>query len=189
MNEILKPGQYFLGDPTLVLPTKIINGIWENVYQFTMGKLYINDTHFCVHNTHYGDGTYYDTRNRKYVVEGGVIALVDISLIEDINLCNNIGHIFDFKEKIQFYYDVGIFIIKSNKKYIKINTRIDEECNSDEDEECLNDKNENISNIFSNDSDDDFIEDEDNKYFDNDNDNDEEEKIINKKEIFKFFKN
>jgi len=189
MNEILKPGKYFLGDPVAVLPSKIVNGIWGDIYQFNVGKFYINDTHFCVHNTHYGDGVYYDTRNRKYCIDAGVIGLVDMSLIEDINLCNNIGYIYEFKEKIQFYYDVGIFIIKSGKKYIKINTRIDEECNSDEDEVCLNDKDENISNVFCHDSDDDFIEDENEKYFDlDDNDEEIENKYTHKDKPFQFFK-
>jgi hypothetical protein len=191
MNEILKPGKYFLGDPSAVLPSKILYGIWQDVYQFEMGKFYINDTHFCVHNTHNGDGIFYDTRDRKYQIDGGVIGLVDISLIEDINLCNNIGYIYDFKEKINFYYDIGIFIIKSGKKYIKISTRIENEYCSDEEEVCLNDKNENISNVFCNDSDDDFIDDENENYFNNNtpNDSDEDEQVINKTESkFQFFK-
>jgi len=194
MNETLKPGKYFLGDPTLVLPAKILNGIWENVYQLKMGKFYINDTHFCVHNTHYGDGKYKDTRGRNYVVDGGVIGLVDIKLIDDINLCNNIGYIFEFTNKINFYYDIGIFIIKSGKKYIKIDTQNQEECNSDEDEECLNENNENISNIFCNDLDDDFIEDENDNFFnvqsDNDceDENDEVDNNTSSNSKFQFFK-
>ena len=190
MNETLKSGKYFLGDPVSVLPSKFTDGIWGNLYNYEMGKFYINDTHFCVHNTHYGDGIYSDTRNRKYNVNSGVIGLVDISLIENIELCHNNGHIYDFKNTINFYYDVGIFIIKSGKKYIKINTRIEEECNSDEDESCLNDKNENISNVFCNDSDDDFIENENDNYFES-SDNEEDNQINNSNTIqpkFKFFK-
>jgi hypothetical protein len=192
MNEILKPGKYFLGDPTSVLPSHIFNGIWIDLYQAKMGKMYINDTHFCIHNTHYGDGIYKDTRNRNYVVDGGVIGLVDISLIEDIKLSKNIGHIFEFKEKIYFYYDIGIFIIKSGKKYIKIDTRKDdEEYDSDEDEVCLDNNNEHISKTFCNDLDDDFIDDINNNFFNDSDDSDEDiedNKIINKNKVFNFFK-
>ncbi len=194
MNEILKPGKYFLGDPTLVLPSKILNGIWENVYDFKMGKFNINDTHFCVQHTHYGDGVFKDTRDREYMVDGGVIGLVDIKLIEDINLCNGIGYIFDFEDKIHFYYDLGIFIIKSKKKYIKIDTFNDEEYNSDENEELLDQNNQNISKTFCNDSDDDFIDDENDNIFTNNNDSDEEEKDVqisnnnNNNNSFQFFK-
>ena len=180
MNETLKPSKYFLGDPTSVLPSKIINGIWGNEYNFSIGKIYINDTDFCVYNTHYGDGVYYDTRERKYHVDGGVIGLVDISLIEDIHLCNNIGYIYDFKEEINFYYDNGIFIIKSGKKYIKINTRIEEEYNSDEDE--------NIDTTLFNDLDDDYIDDENDKYFEDVCSNEYNEENKSKNNVFKFFK-
>ena len=180
MNEILKPGKYFLGDPSYVLPSKIYNGIWKDVHNFEIGKIYINDTDFCVYYTHYGDGIYYDTRKRKYNVDCGVIGLVDISLIEDISLCNGIGYIFDFKEEIHFYYDNGIFIIKSGKKYIKIDTRIEEEYNSDEDE--------NITSTLFNDSDDDYIDDENDKYFEDEceNENIEENKTNNS--TFNFFR-
>jgi hypothetical protein len=158
INETLNPGTYYIGDPTLVLPNEILIGIWGNLYNFNNGKFNINATDFCVHNTHNGDGVYYDTRNRKYIVDGGVLGIVNIELIKDINLCNN-GYIYKFNKKINFYYDVGIFIIKSDKKYIKIDTHNENECYSDEDERSLDNDGNNIHNVYTNDSDDDFIDD------------------------------
>ena len=41
MNETIAPGKYYLGDPTNVLPTKILIGIWENIYKCKNGKFEI----------------------------------------------------------------------------------------------------------------------------------------------------
>lgn len=161
MNEILKPGKYYLGDPSDVLPSKIFNGIWGNIHNFESGKFIINNLDFVVHNTHYGDGIFKDTKNRSYGIETGVIALVHIDLIDDINKCKKKGHLFDFKDKVNFIYDAGVFYIRSNKKYIKIDTRNLTEYNSDYEEHCENEKGESIGKEICEGSDNDSIVDED----------------------------
>jgi hypothetical protein len=191
MNEILVSGKYFLGDPSLVLPNKIYIGIFGNIYNYINGKYNILGKDFCVHTTHYGDGEYYDTRNRKYNIESGMIGLIPIELIEDINLCKNKGHIFNFTKKVYFLYDGGLFIIKSDKKYIKINTQNQEEYDeSDEDENIKNDNGESMRNTFCNMSDDDFIDNE--EIFESDDDDKEDEEKIEEynleKSKFQFFK-
>jgi hypothetical protein len=201
MNETLMSGKYFLGDPLSVLHPRIHIGIWDNLYHCDNGLFTINDVHFAVHNTHYGDGIFNDTKNRKYKIESGTIALVHIDLIENIDLCKNNGYIFDFKNKVTFIYDAGIFIIKSGKKYIQIDTRVLEEYNSDIEDSFLDEDKEHVSNKIIDDSDDDFIMDENDDLFnaeddaDEDDGEDENEKekkekdnIGNLKKTIKFFK-
>jgi len=172
MNEFLRPGKYYLGDPSHVLPSSIYNGIWGNLYYFKNGKYDIYDTDFVVHNTHYGDNIYKDTKNRSYTVNTGVISLVDIKLIENINEIKNNGHIFNFTNKINFIYDAGLFYIKSSKKYICIDTRNMEEYNSDFEDHCENEDGEYIQKTINNASDNDSIKDENDLFFNSDDDED-----------------
>ena len=181
MNELLRPGKYYLGDPINVLPSSIYNGIWGNLYDFKNGKYDIYDTDFAVHNTHYGDDVYTDTKNRSYMVNTGMIALVDIKLIENINEVKNNGHIFNFNNKVNFIYDAGLFYIKSSKKYICIDTRNKEEYNSDFEDHCENEEGEYIQKTITNASDNDSINDENDLFFNSDDDTDEDnEKNKNK---------
>ena len=175
MNEILQKGKYYLGDPSNVLPSRIYNGIWGNLYNFENGKYNIYDTDFVVHNTHYGDNIYKDTKNRSYTINSGVIALVDLRLIEDISKIKNNGHIFNFNSKVNFIYDAGLFYIKSDKKYICIDTRNDEEYNSDFEEHCENEDGNYIQKTICNASDNDSINDEDNLFFNSDEDDDDDD--------------
>jgi hypothetical protein len=173
MNEILLPGKYYLGDPSNVLPSRIYNGIWGNLYNFENGKYTIYDTDFVVHNTHYGDNIFKDTKNRSYTINSGMIGLVDVRLIEDITNVKNNGHIFTFHSKINFIYDAGLFYIKSDKKYISIDTRNDEEYNSDFEEHCENEDGDYIQKTITNASDNDSINDEDDLFFNSDDDDDD----------------
>jgi hypothetical protein len=184
MNEILIPGKYYLGDPSFVLPDKIYYGILGNLYNYSNGKHSINGCHITIHNIHGGDGIYHDTKNRSYIIYSGILGLIPVELIEDINLCNNKGYLFDFKQKINFIYDAGVFYIKSGKKYIKIDTKNLEEYDSDYEEHCKNSDDENIVKTICGDSDNDSIQDENNNL--SDNEEEKEEKDPDKK--FNFFK-
>ena len=186
MNETLESGKYYLGDPSNVLSEKIYIGILENIYQFKNGKLNINGTHIIMHSTHSGDGNFIDTKNRKYNIESGLIALIPIELIEDNDLCKN-GHVFNFENKVNFIYDAGIFYIKSGRKYINIDTRNMTDYDSDYEEHFHNEDGEPISKTLIGDEDDDMIM-SDTEIC---NESDEEEDIKNvneKKETFSFFK-
>ena len=190
MNEILNPGKYYLGDPSHVLSDKIIIGLWGNVYNYANGKHNINSFNFAVHQTHKGDGKFTDTKSRTYNVESGVIALVQIELIDDINLCKKHGHIYNFLDNINFIYDAGIFYIKSGKKYITIDTRNIDEYESDLEEHCENEDGEPIGKTLCHDSDNDSITDENNILFDSEEDDEEKDTVENtdKQETFSFFK-
>lgn len=185
MNEYAKPGKYYLGDPYIILPPKILLGIWGELYRYENGKFMINDTDYIVHNTHYGDGIFTDTKNRTYDIKSGTIALININLIED-NLKYDYP-IFEFMNKINFIYDAGFFYIKSGKKYIQIDTRNMDEYNSDFEEHCENENGEYISNTIIHESDNDEIfcnlddSDEDDK-------SDQENKLKEEKIKKKYFK-
>jgi hypothetical protein len=187
MNEILVPGKYYLGDPTLVLHDKIIIGIWGSLYDYANGKYNINGVDCIMHTTHKGDDIFVDTKNRKYNVLSGVLSLINVELIEDINLCKNNGHIFNFNTKINFIYDAGLFYIKSGKKIITIDTRNMDEYNSDYEEHCENEDGEYISKTILNDSDNDDIDSIDNNNSDNEENETNQEESTNK-ETFNFFK-
>ena len=159
MNETLLPGKYYLGDPSYVLPSKIMIGIWENMYNLENGKFKIYDYDFVVYNTHNGDGTFTDTKKREYIVNSGIVGLVNVNLIDDMSLCNH-GHIFNFNKIVNFIYDAGIFYIKSGKKYIQIDTRDIDEYDSEKEQHCENEDGEYISKTLLNDSDTDSIDNE-----------------------------
>jgi hypothetical protein len=195
MNETLPFGKYFIGDPSSVLHTKIYIGIWGNVYNYENGKFNIFGHDIIFHSTHNGDGTFKDTRDRQYLIESGVISLINMELIEDIGKCKN-GHVFNFTSDVNFIYDAGMIYIKSGKKYITINTRkedgsdYDSECDELQNEHCLNEDGEPITKTLCGDSDDDFIEEED---LDLDSDDEIVEKsedisLETKRELFQFFK-
>ena len=158
MDETLSHGKYFLGDPCTVLPNKIYHGIWGQQYGHQNGKYTIYDKDFVVHNTYSGDGTFFDTKNRNYVIESGMVGLVAYDLIEDKTLIKNAGHVFDFSEEIQFTYNAGIFCMRCNKKVIMINTKIEGDFNSDEEEiesehskeehEENNEQNNHLNGVF-----------------------------------------
>lgn len=191
MNEILPSGKYFIGDPVNVLHEKIYIGIWGNVYNYENGKFNIFGHDIIFHSTHSGDGTFKDTRDRKYLIESGVIALINMELVEDSTSCKT-GHVFNFTSDVNFIYDAGQIYIKSGKKYINIDTRKENDSDYDSENEghCLNEDGEPITKTLCGDSDDDFIEEED---FDLDSDDEILEKSDNisletKRELFQFFK-
>ena len=193
MNITLPKGTYYLGDPTHVLEDKDYIGIWRNYYKHALGHIQINGFDFASYSTQNGDGAYSDTRNRLYNVETGIIALVHIDLIKDKTKAHGYGHIFTFENKVSFIYDIGYFIVKSGKKYIKIDTRYEDGHETDsehEDQQCLNDNHDNISNTLLGDSDNDFVfEDGYDEKDDSDFENENKDKTIDQpQKPFKFFK-
>ena len=183
MNETAKPGKYYIGDPSFVLSEEIYHGIFGDVHKYEAGKydLLNNKNDFVVHKTHYGDGTYRDTKNRKYVVESGLIALVPVDLIEekDISIAKKKGVVLAFKDYIRFIYNGGLFTIKSAKNIIEINTINEDEYDSESDDHLLdNDKKIN------------FRDDDDNSSFYGscDESSDEEEDNQSNPKFKKFFK-
>jgi hypothetical protein len=177
MNEELSEGTYYLGDPAFVLEDSIYIGVWGNQYNYSNGKINVYGTDFVVHNTHNGDGKFLDNKNRVYHIESGTIALIPTNLIKKMDDKVN-NHTFKFEEKVNFIYDRGIFYIRSNKKYVKIDTRNMDEYDSEfEDHALADDKLE--------DSDDESIIELSTK--DNKSD-DEEEPDTETPKKFKFFK-
>ena len=153
MNETVRPGKYYLGDPSFVINEKTYYDKFGDIYNFQSGKydLLNNKIDFVVHKTHYGDGVYEDTKNRKYKVTSGLIGLVHESMIHDISIAKKNGVIFHFLDVFNFIYNGGMFTIKSGKFIIEINTQNEEEYDSQNDEEHLFENGKKI--IFRNEDD------------------------------------
>ena len=181
MEESILPGTYYLGDPSFVLNEELYYDVYGQEYNFDSGKFDLTkkEDFIIVHNTHNGDGIFQDTKKRKYKVESGLICLVPIKLINNIEIAKKNGKIFNFPNNVKFIYDAGIFYIKSGNYLIEINTINEDEYESDHEEHLLID-GEKINHRDENDTS--SIED----MYDNDDSEDEEE-IKNKKPIF--FKN
>jgi len=182
--EIVLNGKYYIGDPS-ILDDKYIHGIWGDLYNYENGSHSINGYNFIVHNTHNGDGIYYDNKNRKYIVNSGVLSIIDINLIDDISICKKYGHIFNFDKKINFIYDAGLFYILYGKKTIKINTINIDEYNSDYEEHCEDEKGEYMSKII-HDSDNESIYSVNSNH--NSDESDEEKDLEGSSKSFNFFK-
>lgn len=136
MNDTVKPGKYYLGDPIFALDETTYHEIYGDIYHYENGKFDLknNDQYFIVHKTHYGDGIFYDTKKRKYIIETGLIALIPISMIDEsmLDIAKKHGVLFSFNNFVRFLYHGGLFTIRSNKKIIEIDTRNEEEYNSQE---------------------------------------------------------
>lgn len=143
MEETLIRGTYYLGDPSYVLDDDIYYDVLGDKHNFESGKydLKNDDNYIVLHNTHNGDGIFLDTKNRKYKVESGIISLVPQKIIneEKLEIAKKNGKIFNFPNKVKFFYDAGIFYVKSGNFIIKINTINDEEYESEHEEHYLKD--------------------------------------------------
>jgi len=181
--EVVLNGKYYLGDPS-ILNDKYLHGIWGDLYNYENGSHSINGYNFIVHNTHNGDGIYYDNKNKKYIVNSGVLSIIDINLIDDISICKKYGHIFNFDKKINFIYDAGLFFILYDKKTIKINTININEYDSEYEEHCENEKGEYMSKII--DSDNESIHSANSNH--KSDESDEEKDLEEPSKSFNFFK-
>ncbi len=148
MNTILPPGKYYIGDPCFGLSEYDHHNLWGDEHEYKNGKydLKNNKKFFAVHNTHWGDGKFYDTKNRKYIIESGMLSIMHIDLVENIENSKKKGNFFHFLEKINFIYNAGRFYIKSGRFIIEINTINEEEYESDCEDHLYEDKNFNIRN-------------------------------------------
>jgi hypothetical protein len=182
MQESLKEGKYYLGDPCFALSEYYHYDVWQDKYKCESGKIDLTDKEedfMIVHNTHYGDGIYHDSKKRRYNVETGTISLIPFEFIEDIELAKKNGKIFEFIDEALFIYDAGHFVIRSGHFVIKINTINEEMYNSDDEEHLLED-GEKVS----------YFTTHDNSDFEDLYSSDEEEKqnIKEKKKTKQFFK-
>jgi hypothetical protein len=184
MNEELPAGRYYIGDPCNALKDEIYTRIWGAIYDYKEGKFTINDNDFLVHSTHGGDGTFYDHRKRKYIVKSGMISVISMELIdsseEKLKECKINGIIITFNTPFQFIYDAGIFYIQSDKKFIEINTRNEEEYLSECEDHCYNTEGQKMSDLLENRKDLDDDEDEDIEKLDFESDDGEEDLEIEK---------
>lgn len=182
MEQDLIRGTYYLGDPSFVLNDEYYYDTLGDKFNYESGKHLIDEKcdygYIILHNTHNGDGTFYDTKKRKYIVESGMIGLVPMKLIDESNklIAKKKGKIFNFPNKVKFIYDAGTFYIKSGHYIIKIDTINYDEYESEHEEHYLKD-GEKVK--IRDDNDNSSIED---MYFEDSSD--EEESITIKKPTF-----
>ena len=137
MEEKTLSDTYYLGDPSFVINEDLYYDVYGKEFNFDNGKFDLTNREdfIIVHSTHNGDGIFYDTKKRKYKVESGLIGLVPIKLVNNLENAKKYGKIYNFPNDVKFIYDNGIFFIKSGNFIIEINTINEDEYVSDE--ECL----------------------------------------------------
>ena len=124
MKYTLSPGRYYIGDIYYVLDKRIYYYIWGKKFDFSEGKIKVNNSVFVVGNTKNKNGlySYKGSNNFIYVVETGVIGIVHEDLIDKNNI--SFGTLHTFTENVTFSYDnYGVFIIESNDFFLQINTK------------------------------------------------------------------
>jgi hypothetical protein len=124
MKYTLSPGRYYIGDIYYVLDKRIYYYIWGKKFDFSEGKIKVNNSVFVVGNTKNKNGlySYKGSNNFIYVVETGVIGIVHEDLIHKNDI--SLGTIHTFTENVTFTYDnYGVFIIESNDFFLQINTK------------------------------------------------------------------
>lgn len=148
MKSVLPPGDYWIGDITKVLDFPYVR-IWDN-HGFANGEYDMgNSKKFAVHSTYSGDGNFISNLDRIFIVDGGVIGIVEMSLMEDSAILNEsedlyyiqCGMIRVFKEEVTFVYFNGTFLISSGDFFLRIYTNLNANLymnivsNEDEEEE------------------------------------------------------
>ena len=131
MKSVLPPGHYWIGDITKVLDFPYVN-IWDN-HGFANGEYDMeNGKKFAVHSTYSGDGNFISNLDRIFIVDGGVIGIVEMSLMEDAAILNEsedlyyiqCGMIRVFREEVTFVYFNGTFLISSGDFFLRIYTNL-----------------------------------------------------------------
>ena len=108
------PGKYYVGDLCYVLSER-----WDEFCSLTISHREVLDggfimkdgTRFWTHCTMYGDGSYDDTKGRRYDVDAGLIGVVSFDQIDEEPECIRGGQVIEFKDSFEPYYVNGVFYI------------------------------------------------------------------------------
>ena len=119
MEETLVRGKYYLGDPSYVLDEDLYYEVLGDKHSFESGKydLKNDDTYMVLHNTHNGDGTFYDTKKRKYKVLNCSIYFLTRHFLH----YQNLFLLFRYKDN---YLNIFHLNIRLNKLIYKYNSFI-----------------------------------------------------------------
>lgn len=126
---MLPAGKYWIGDPCYMLDEtrgydwgKLLDqtryfGLYPDVEEWYKkpyasdqgGEFVINGHKMYAHSTQYGDGGYYDQHGHDYGVDAGLLSIIPIELIGDLNEPDvaRLGHIHDMPEPFTCHYDNG----------------------------------------------------------------------------------
>lgn len=127
----LKKGTYYIGDPCYIFDKSWDRLLDEHDYFTDDNQIYNVDGHLCcIGGTAYGDGVYYDTFNRKYYVDAGMLGILPIGClnidnkktVDSINKSEHM-HIVEFVSDFECDISNGIFTFDN----IVINTQIEDD--------------------------------------------------------------
>jgi hypothetical protein len=113
-------GKYYVGD----LCYAIDDSEWDDFCRLTIDGERVLDGEFpwkgsvlYSHCTAYGDGIYIDNHGREYSVDAGLIGVLPAHLVSKdeygdfADPSDELGHIIEFTEPFECYYDGGTFVI------------------------------------------------------------------------------
>lgn len=121
----LEPGDWYLGDPGYVIP----NTPWQELVDLSTDDVlsgYVNGHPVVSFHTYYGDGTYESSENESYPIDSGLIGLVPMALIEELDMGKQVSHgtVVTAKEFLTLTYVDGLFKIVVDGATITIQTNI-----------------------------------------------------------------
>jgi hypothetical protein len=96
----LPPGQYYLGDPCYVLDDETYRSHWGRQRGYAQGCYIVNGGLFAVGSTYQGDGRYEGSNGAQYGVDSGCLALVSMSLVQDVAKALRGGTVHTFDEPV-----------------------------------------------------------------------------------------
>lgn len=105
---------FYVGDVCYALSEEVYHGFWGDKQGFKDGVFTVPGTDglkFAVGGTAYGDGSYADQLGHCFPVDAGVIGLVPIELVDDMEKAIDLGLVVDAPGKAEFTSEDGIFSI------------------------------------------------------------------------------
>lgn len=132
----------YIGDICYALEDNIYHNLW-GMHDYKDGCYITEDNlQFAVAGTYFGDGLYYDEYFNEFLVDAGVIGVVDLRLATKYNQVelNKLGLVIPEADKVKFEENEGIFYItayKNNEEIenIIINTFGDTEWDDEEEDD------------------------------------------------------
>ena len=155
---------FYIGDICYVLSDEVYHRFWGDRHNYEDGVLTDPESgfRFAVNRTAYGDGTYADEYGHEYPVDSGVIGLVPLELVNDMQKAHDLGVVIEKPGVACFYSEDGVFTITtpSNETHI-IDTNYESDYESDYDDDYESDYEDDYESDYEDDDEEDYDEDDD----------------------------
>lgn len=104
---------FYVGDICYVLNDDIYFGVWRDKYQFEDGQCYTDDGNsFGVASTAYGDGCYVGSDGVCYGVDAGVLGVVPLELVSNIDNAKELGRVVEGAGEAVMAAKDGLFLFE-----------------------------------------------------------------------------